>query len=164
MQVGVRASDLKDCVDCLQGPGNLHHPRSRRVRYRRRQAADVSAGHAMHVRELVGDALVAVDAGLLAGGEEAAVRRGGAGVLLGEVRTREVLVASSAVLKPPQNMMPAMKPPAVRKPRLKVVLGRRSTNQMSRARPQPQPQPQHRKRPIMARSPRPDPSRSGSSL
>jgi hypothetical protein len=30
-----------------------------------------------------------------------------------------VLVASSAVLNPPQKTMPAMKPPMVKKPRLK---------------------------------------------
>jgi hypothetical protein len=35
-----------------------------------------------------------------------------------------VFVNSSAVLKPPQNTMPAMNPPTVRKPRLKYVLGR----------------------------------------
>src|SRR4051794_21750068 len=34
-----------------------------------------------------------------------------------------LLVASSTVLKPPQNMTPAAKPPSVRKPRLRYRLG-----------------------------------------
>jgi hypothetical protein len=34
-----------------------------------------------------------------------------------------VLVASKAVLKPPQKMIPAMKPPIVKNPRLKYRLG-----------------------------------------
>jgi hypothetical protein len=40
-----------------------------------------------------------------------------------------VFVASSAVLKAPQNRMPATNPPTVRKPRLKYALGRRTTVQ-----------------------------------
>jgi hypothetical protein len=36
-----------------------------------------------------------------------------------------VLVSSIAVLKAPQNRMPPMKPPRVRKPRLRCTLGRR---------------------------------------
>jgi hypothetical protein len=35
-----------------------------------------------------------------------------------------VLVNSMAVLKPPQKMIPMTKPPRVRKPRLKYLLGR----------------------------------------
>jgi len=35
-----------------------------------------------------------------------------------EMQNASVLVASSAVLKPPQKMMPAMNPPSVSAPRL----------------------------------------------
>src|SRR6185369_12073874 len=53
------------------------------------------AGHAAHVGQLVGDALVAVDAGLLAREQEALVGDGGARRLLGDVhRLRAVAVAA----------------------------------------------------------------------
>ena len=41
------------------------------------------------------------------------------------VQNFSVLVSSIAVLKAPQNRMPPMKPPIVKKPRLKCTLGRR---------------------------------------
>src|SRR5262245_20028416 len=53
------------------------------------------AGHAAHVGQLVGDALVAVDAGLLAREQEALVGDGSARRLLGDVhRLRAVAVAA----------------------------------------------------------------------
>src|SRR4051794_4837044 len=54
--------------------------RGRVVRWR-----SLPARNAAHIRQMVGDALVAVDAGLLAREQEALVRRRGARRLLGDV-------------------------------------------------------------------------------